>query len=172
MNEFRNVKCLGRLAPIQFFTTLFILNDLAHCFKEHIFDLHVDFNNFKEKSKFVNLYDDKYIPFDLCCITFLLPDFTKLSRRHAYGNFWTYIVLLKFFPSKVGWYCDKLGNKYKTHWVKGVFVMAGESIKLLHVIQWEHMIGKGLYILLILLLLIIISGHLLITLNSVRVIMQ
>lgn len=130
VNEFRNVKCLGRLAPIRFFTTLFILNDLAHCFKEHIFDLHVDFNNFKEKSKFVNLYDDKYIPFDLCCITFLLPDFTKLSRRHAYGNFWTYIVLLKFFPSKVGWYCDKLGNKYKTHWVKGVFAMAGESIKI------------------------------------------
>ena len=130
VNEFRNVKMLGPLAPIRFFTTLFILKDLAHCFEEHIFDLHVDHNKSKYKSKFVNLYNDKYIPFDLCCITFLLPDFTKLSRRHVFGNLWTYVVILKFFPSKVGWYCDKLGNQYESHWVKGVFCMSGESIRI------------------------------------------
>ena len=48
VNEFRNVKMLGQLAPIQFFMTLFILKDLAHCFEEHIFDLHVNINNYKK----------------------------------------------------------------------------------------------------------------------------
>ena len=118
------------------------MNDLVRCYKEHIFDLHVDFDKNKHKSKFVNLFADKYQPFDLCCLTFLLPDFARYSRRHRFGTFWTKVVVLKCFPSKVGWYCDKFGNQFESHWVKGVFHMSGESLEIVTCYQmgihdWE-----------------------------------
>ena len=119
---------MDELAPIRFFTNVFILHDLRHCFDQHIKPLHVDTENFKQKSKFDPLYDNKYDPFDICSITFLLPYFAHHSCRNQFDSGTVKAILLKLFHFRVGSYYSESLVEYESRWVKGVYCMTKNYI--------------------------------------------
>ena len=119
---------MDELAPIRFFTNVFILHDLRRCFDQHIKPLHVDTENFKQKSKFDPLYDNKYDPFDICSITFLLPYFAHHSCRNRFDSGTIKVILWKLFHFRVGSYYSESLVEYESRWVKGVYCMTKNYI--------------------------------------------
>ena len=82
VKEIRNIWLMDPLAPICFFTNVFILDDLLLCFDQHIMPLHVDTENFQKKSPSFFCYmitSITHLTFVLLCFCFLILHFAAIG---------------------------------------------------------------------------------------------